>query len=87
VDEEFLSRKMAEAAERTDGEMDFSGSTAICAYFTSDRFFCASLGDCRAVLCRKGAPLVVSAQEHKAARKDETASVIAAGVSCTSCGG
>jgi hypothetical protein len=61
--------------------MNFSGSTALCvAADAQGSLYCASLGDCRAVLCRGGQPLVLSAPEHKAARKDEVARVVGCGV-------
>jgi serine/threonine protein phosphatase PrpC len=56
--------------------MENVGSTAMVVLFDGDkRFFLASLGDCRAVLCRDGKACEVSAREHKASRPDEVARV------------
>lgn len=81
VDQAFLQEKLAEAAGRGEEEMNFSGSTAMIALFDGrSRLLCASLGDCRAVLSRKGMAVGVSAPEHKANRKDEIARVVKRGV-------
>lgn len=76
-----MQEKLAEAAGRGEEEMNFSGSTAMVALFDGrSRLLCASLGDCRAVLSRKGMAVGVSAPEHKANRKDEIARVVKRGV-------
>jgi serine/threonine protein phosphatase PrpC len=52
--------------------MESVGSTALVVLFDGwDRFFCASLGDCRAVLCRGGRAIEVRVgheERHRAKR-------------------
>ena len=47
-----------------------SGSTAVCAFVTRDKIYTANLGDSRAVLCRGGAPVMVT-KDHTAADPEE----------------
>ena len=57
------------------------GSTALCLLFDGcNRFYCASIGDCRAVLCRGGKAIEISPKEHKATRADEIARIFLQGV-------
>ncbi|GMJ10737.1 hypothetical protein HRI_004742900 [Hibiscus trionum] len=51
-------------------ECDAVGSTAVVAIVTSDKIIVANCGDSRAVLCRKGKPVPLSA-DHKPDRPDE----------------
>lgn len=82
VDRSFLQEKMAEAEAKGEEEMNFSGTTAMVSLFDGrSRLLVASLGDCRAVLSRRGTAVVISAPEHKATRKDEAARIIKRGVS------
>ena len=74
--------KAEEEGDGPGGEINFSGSTALVTLIDGKgRLLCASLGDCRAVLCRKGKAVLVSAPEHKATRKDEIARIVDLGVS------
>jgi serine/threonine protein phosphatase PrpC len=56
----------------------FPGCTALAAVIAGGRLLVANAGDCRAVLCRGGAPLALSRQ-HTAELPDERARVLAAG--------
>lgn len=61
TDQRLLSFLRAEFGEEA---MGLSGSTALVALVAEDRAVLASLGDCMAVLCRKGAA-VKATQQHR----------------------